>query len=123
MRRNLPRQKNSPNSTDIDAAAAATTRSSRSNPLVSRMQPTIPRPHATAARPLASPSACLTTAALADLLRVSVRKLERDRQNGTGVRYVRFGRRVIYRRVDVEAFLDRNSFGSTAEAKRTEEDR
>ena len=66
----------------------------------------------------------LTTKQLADLIGVSVRKLERDRQDGTGVPYIKFGKkRVLYRGADVEAYLEAQRFTSTAEARRAMEDR
>ena len=70
------------------------------------------------------PDYVLTTKQLAKLIGVSVRKLERDRQDGTGVPYVKFGkRRVVYRGADVEAYLNAQRFTSTAEARRAMEDR
>ena len=65
----------------------------------------------------------LSTRQLAKLLGVSPRKLERDRQDGTGVPFVKIGRRSLYRHVDVEAFLEALRFTSTAEARRAMEDR
>ena len=65
----------------------------------------------------------LTTKQLADLIGVSVRKLERDRQDGTGVPYIKLGRRVVYSGADVEAYLEAQRFTSTAEARRAMEDR
>ena len=69
------------------------------------------------------PDYVLTTKQLAKLIGVSVRKLERDRQDGTGVPYIKFGRRVLYRGADVEAHLKAQRFTSTAEARRAMEDR
>ena len=57
---------------------------------------------------------------LAEVLFVSERKLERDRHEGTGIPFVKIGRRVLYRREDVLEYLMANRFTSTAEAKRTE---
>ena len=54
---------------------------------------------------------------LASLFGVSERKLERDRHEGHGVRFTKIGRRVVYRRDDVLAFLEQNTHQSTAEAK------
>ena len=62
-----------------------------------------------------------TPAQLAQLLGVSVRKLERDRQHGIGIAFSKFGRRILYRRSDVQAYLARHSYSSTAEAKRARE--
>ena len=61
----------------------------------------------------------LTQAYLAEVLFVSERKLERDRHEGTGIPFVKIGRRVLYRREDVLMYLEANRFTSTAEAKRT----
>ena len=47
-----------------------------------------------------------------------VRTLERKRREGGGPRYVKAGRRVLYRRSDVEDWLDARSFESTADARR-----
>lgn len=41
--------------------------------------------------------------------RLSERTLERMRTNGTGPPFVRFGRRIFYREVDVEKWLDRQT--------------
>jgi len=65
----------------------------------------------------------LSSTELARLLGVSVRKLERDRQDGTGVPYIKLGRRVVYSGADVEAYLEAQRFTSTAEARRAMEDR
>ena len=54
---------------------------------------------------------------LAALFGVSERKLERDRHNGEGVRFTKIGRRVLYRKDDVLAYLDQSTYQSTAEAK------
>lgn len=58
----------------------------------------------------------LTQAEAARLLRVSPRTLERHRLTGTGPRFVKAGRRVLYRRSDLEVWADANTFSSTAEA-------
>jgi excisionase family DNA binding protein len=49
----------------------------------------------------------LTQQQLADELQVSVRTLERWRQEGTGPAFVRVGRSPRYRRSDIDAWLDR----------------
>ena len=61
----------------------------------------------------------LTPGQLATLLGVSERKLEHDRHRGTGIPFVKYGRRVVYRGLDVHAYLAANVFSSTAEAKRS----
>jgi hypothetical protein len=63
--------------------------------------------------------ALLTTAEAAHLLRLSDRTLERFRVEGTGPRYVKAGpgnrARVLYRKDDLEAWLDGFRFRSTSE--------
>ena len=44
----------------------------------------------------------------ADFLRSNARTLERWRTTGGGPRFVKVGRRVCYRRVDLEAFVRAN---------------
>lgn len=89
------------------------------------MSSTFSRPNIVRASCAAGPeSVCLlTTAQLAQLLGVSQRKLERDRQDGTGAPFIKIGRRVLYRRSDVEAHLEARLFCCTAEAKSAGEDR
>ena len=58
----------------------------------------------------------LTQAEAADLLRISPRTLERHRVAGTGPRFVKAGRRVLYRRSDLEEWAASNTFSSTSEA-------
>lgn len=65
----------------------------------------------------------LSTTQLALILGVSARKLERDRQDGTGIPFIRMGRRVLYRLVDVESYVEAQRFTSTAEARRAQGDR
>ncbi len=48
----------------------------------------------------------LTAADAADLSRRSMRTLARWRRQGVGPRYIRRGAHVLYRRGDVEAWLD-----------------
>ena len=62
----------------------------------------------------------LTQKQLAELRDTSERTLERERCNGTGVPFIKWGRRVFYRREDVLAFLQTRTFSSTAEAKLAE---
>lgn len=58
----------------------------------------------------------LTQAEAAELLRVSPRTLERHRVAGTGPKFVKAGRRVLYRQSDLQAWAAANTFSSTAEA-------
>ena len=47
----------------------------------------------------------LTALETARLLRCSLRTLDRERADGRGCPFVRIGRRIRYRRADVEAFV------------------
>jgi excisionase family DNA binding protein len=49
----------------------------------------------------------LTQRQLADELQVSLRTLERWRQEGTGPAFIRVGRSPRYRRADIDAWLER----------------
>lgn len=59
----------------------------------------------------------LTQNEAAELLRVSPRTLERHRVAGSGPRFIKAGRRVLYRAVDLETWADSNTFSSTSEAE------
>lgn len=61
----------------------------------------------------------LTQIQAAELLCLSGRTLERYRLEGNGPKFVKAGRRVLYRRSDLEAWLQANTFTSTSEAKGT----
>jgi predicted DNA-binding transcriptional regulator AlpA len=50
----------------------------------------------------------------AEFLRVSERSLERWRVEGTGPRFRRFGRRVVYAKADLETWADSRCFQSTS---------
>jgi predicted DNA-binding transcriptional regulator AlpA len=59
--------------------------------------------------------ALITERELSKLLKVSVSSLARWRQSGHGPRFLALGpRRIIYRRSDVDAWLDKNAIGGTA---------
>ena len=58
----------------------------------------------------------LTQPEVAEFLRVSERSLERWRVEGSGPRFRRFGRRVVYAQHDLVAWAEGRSFSSTAEA-------
>src|SRR5690349_12803443 len=58
----------------------------------------------------------LTQQEAADETRLSERTLERHRLTGTGPKFVRLGRRVLYRREDVEAWVASNICRSNSEA-------
>jgi Helix-turn-helix domain len=53
----------------------------------------------------------LTAGEVAQLLRCSVRTLDRERANGVGCQFVRIGRRILYRRADIETFVAANVRG------------
>ena len=55
-----------------------------------------------------SPEVLLTTDELAALLKVTPRKLEKDRYEGIGIPFIRLSRRCVrYRLSDVTRYLDR----------------
>ena len=58
----------------------------------------------------------LTQQRLSDLIDVSERTLERWRVEGTGPAFVKAGRKVLYRTVDVDAWLLVNQRTSTSDA-------
>lgn len=51
----------------------------------------------------------------ANLLNISASTLAKMRLSGTSPRYVKLGRRVAYRPADLEAWVEAQSFNSTAE--------
>jgi predicted DNA-binding transcriptional regulator AlpA len=53
---------------------------------------------------------------VARILKLAIRTLERHRRNGTGPRFIRAGRRILYRPCEIEAWLAARTFVSTAEA-------
>ena len=59
----------------------------------------------------------LKTEEAAEFLRVKPTTLEQWRWNGKGPRYCKLGRSVIYRRADLEAFMDGRAYTSTTEAQ------
>ena len=58
----------------------------------------------------------LTQPETAEETRLSERTLERHRLAGTGPKFVRLGRRVLYRLADVEEWIAENICRSTSEA-------
>jgi hypothetical protein len=62
-----------------------------------------------------SPARYLTNAEAAAFLRLSPRTLEKQRVIGGGPRFRKFGRRVMYALVDLEAWADRHSFEATSD--------
>ena len=59
----------------------------------------------------------LTTNEAADRLRLSPRTLERMRVEGSGPRFIKMARRVLYRIDDLDAWASSRVFTSTAEAE------
>ncbi len=57
----------------------------------------------------------LTTAEAAALLRLSPRTLEKRRIDGGGPCYRKFGRRVVYARVDLESWVDAQACAMTCD--------
>jgi predicted site-specific integrase-resolvase len=60
-------------------------------------------------------SSFLPPAQLSGLLNISIRTLERWRVEGVGPRYVKAGRRVLYRAEDVERWLAAGTRHSTSD--------
>ena len=59
----------------------------------------------------------LVTETLADAFHTSPRTVERARAEGTGPPFIKFGRRILYRKEDVDEWARENTFTSTAEAR------
>jgi excisionase family DNA binding protein len=57
----------------------------------------------------------LTQDEAAELLKLSVRTIERLRVSGTGPKFVCLGRSIRYRLTDIEAFIASRIVGSTSE--------
>ena len=60
-------------------------------------------------------SSFLTTNEAAAFLRLSPRTLERHRLIGSGAKFCRLGRKVVYRLSDLEAWASERTFSSTSE--------
>lgn len=54
-----------------------------------------------------------TPAEVAEFLHISEPSLAQDRYRGTGPRFIKHGRRVLYRWVDVESYLEQNTTSRT----------
>lgn len=59
----------------------------------------------------------LTECDVADITRLSRRTLERLRAAGTGPRFAKLGRRVFYRRSDLEDWIESSLISSTSAAR------
>ena len=60
-------------------------------------------------------SVYLTQDEAAEYVRLSPRTLERHRVHGTGPRFTKAGRRVLYKTENLEAWMEARTFGSTSE--------
>ena len=64
-------------------------------------------------------TAYLNSQEAADMLRISIRTLERMRVEGSGPRYLKAGKgtrsRVLYRSADIDAWLETRAYCSTSE--------
>ena len=67
--------------------------------------------------PTGSPDELLPPDSVAALVSISIVTLTRWRRLGTGPRFVKVGRRIVYRRGAVEAWLGSREFASTAEVR------
>ena len=74
-------------------------------------------PEPTQSGAVITPGNYLTQSQLAAELQISERTLERMRCDGSGPLFKKAGRRVLYARADVDAWLDSQTFSSTAEMK------
>ena len=59
----------------------------------------------------------LTQKEAAEMLRLSPRTLERYRVAGCGPRFVKAGRRVLYRLSEIDVWATDNTFASTSESE------
>ena len=64
-----------------------------------------------------SPNSFLTQSEAAETLRISTRTLERMRLEGSGPKFTKAGRRVLYRPELLEKWADAQTFQSTSEAE------
>lgn len=67
-----------------------------------------------------SNSPFLTEDDAAEWLNISVRTLQRMRAEGSGPKFTKMGRRVLYNRAHVESWLETRCFTSTSEYGRYE---
>lgn len=65
--------------------------------------------------PTEPPQPLLKQHEYANLRRCSERTIERERASGTGCRYIKIGRAVLYKQNDVLDFIDRHARQSTSE--------
>lgn len=89
------------------------------------MRPALVRPypvHAATPQPaaIAQPPRYLTNDEAAVYLRLSPRTLEKQRVIGGGPRFRKFGRRVMYAVIDLDAWADQRSFEATSDPEYAE---
>jgi len=67
----------------------------------------------------------LDTAQAADFLNISPRTLEKHRVTGGGPRFRKFGSRVLYGALDLQAWADAHAYANTSEVQdvKSEQDR
>lgn len=83
-----------------------------------RPEPLPPQHVPTAAQ---QPARYLTNNEAAEFLRLSPRTLEKQRVIGGGPRFRKFGRRVMYAVIDLEAWADARSFEMTSDPEYAEQ--
>ena len=85
------------------------------------MRPAPLRPAAAAVAATTQPSRYLNNDEAAAYLRLSPRTLEKQRVIGGGPRFRKFGRRVMYAVVDLDAWADSRSFEATSDPEYAEQ--
>jgi hypothetical protein len=75
-------------------------------------------PQAIASAPTPLNAGLMLTADAAHYLMMSPRNLERYRMTGGGPRFMKSGRRCLYRRTDLDTWLNSRSFENTAQARK-----
>jgi hypothetical protein len=87
----------------------------------SPMRPAPLRPAAAAVAMTAQPQKYFTNDEAADYLRLSPRTLEKQRVIGSGPKFRKFGRRVMYAIADLDAWAEGRSFESTSDPEYAEQ--
>ena len=54
----------------------------------------------------------LTEKEVQELYKLNVKTLQRERFNGSGIPYIKLGRRVRYKVSDINAYLEKNTIGN-----------
>lgn len=67
---------------------------------------------------MSDPEILLMTSEAAEIVRLSQAHLEKLRIYGAGPRFVKLGRAIRYRRVDLQAWIEAGLIGSTSEIDR-----